>query len=152
MLWAAQGITDITTGFRAAPSAGALYPLEVYLVSRHGVYRYLPHRHGLTQVREGDARPALYRAGLSQSPIQEAPISIVITAVYERTRAKYGDRAERYVILEAGHAAQNVLLQAVALGLGAVPIGAFYDEAVQTALGCPTEHKPLYIIPVGVPR
>lgn len=152
LLWAAQGITDARTGFRAAPSAGALYPLEVYAVLRQGVYRYLPEGHALVKVREGDWRQALYVAGLAQSPILEASLVIVVAAVYERTRVKYGDRAERYVMLEAGHAAQNILLQAVALGLGGVPIGAFHDEAVQQALGCPADHRPLYIIPIGVPR
>lgn len=151
LLWAAQGITDARTGFRAAPSAGALYPLEVYLVTPQGVYRYLIDGHALVNVGEGDVRMALYLAGLAQSPILESSLVIVVTAVYERTRAKYGDRAERYAMLEAGHAAQNILLQAVALGLGGVPIGAFNDEAVQKAIGCPADHRPLYIIPIGVP-
>ncbi|MCL4459422.1 MAG: SagB family peptide dehydrogenase [Chloroflexi bacterium] len=152
LLWAAQGITDKRTGFRAAPSAGALYPLEVYVVTRQAVYRYLANSHALARVKEGDVREALCTAGLSQEPIREAPLSIVITAVYERTRVKYGERAERYVLLEAGHAAQNILLQAVSLGLGGVPIGAFYDQEVQEAIGCPSHHRPLYIIPIGRPR
>jgi SagB-type dehydrogenase family enzyme len=151
LLWAAQGITD-PRGLRAAPSAGALYPLELYASVAEGVYHYLPRGHSLELVSEEDLRHDIWDAGLRQGALQEAPTIFVVTAVYQRTEAKYGDRAERYVRLEAGHAAQNVLLQAVGLGLGAVPIGAFYDEQLQTALSLPPDHKPLYLIPVGHPE
>ncbi len=151
LLWAAQGITD-PRGFRTAPSAGALYPLEVYVALPEGAYHYRPKEHTLELVSEEDLSDALWQAGLSQNALREAPAIIVIAAVYERTQAKYGQRAERYVELEAGHAAQNVLLQAVSLDLGAVPIGAFYDDQVQSALALPADHRPLYLIPVGHPR
>jgi SagB-type dehydrogenase family enzyme len=97
-------------------------------------------------------RLGLWEAGLKQDALREAPAIIVIAAVYGRTEAKYGLRAERYVRLEAGHAAQNILLQATALDLGAVPIGAFYDEKVQEVLALPSDQEPLYLIPVGHPR
>jgi SagB-type dehydrogenase family enzyme len=151
LLWAAQGITD-PRGLRAAPSAGALYPLELYVAVAEGVYRYLPMGHALQVVSEEDLRHDVWEAGLRQGALQEAPAIFVVTAVYQRTEAKYGDRAERYVKLEAGHAAQNILLEAVALELGAVPIGAFYDEQLETALSLPVDHKPFYLIPVGHPE
>jgi SagB-type dehydrogenase family enzyme len=152
LLWAAQGITD-PRGFRTAPSAGALYPLELYIVTADGVFHYLPQQHALEVIRGGDHRTALHDAALGQDPVLEAPLVMVIAAVYERTQAKYGpERSPRYVHLEAGHAAQNVLLQAVALDLGAVPIGAFYDAEVQAILGLPEDHEPLYLIPIGHPE
>lgn len=151
LLWAAQGITD-PHGLRAAPSAGALYPLELYVAVAQGVYHYLPKGHALQVLSEEDLRHDLWEAGLRQAALQEAPAIFVVTACYERTEAKYGERAERYVKLEAGHAAQNLLLQAVALELGAVPIGAFYDDQVQAGLTLPLDHQPLYLIPVGHPE
>lgn len=152
LLWAAQGVTDRMWGRRTSPSAGGLYPLEIYVVTPEAVYRYLPGEHALVKVKDGDVRGKLCAAGLGQPYIREALLDLVIAGVYERTRSKYGARAERYVWLEAGHAAQNVLLQAVALGLGGVPIGAFRDQAVQQAIGCPRDHQPLYIIPIGYPK
>jgi SagB-type dehydrogenase family enzyme len=151
LLWAAQGITD-ARGLRAAPSAGALYPLEVYAVLPDGAYRYVPASHAVELLSEDDLREELWQAGLRQDALRQAPAVFVIAAVYERTEAKYGERAERYVKLEAGHAAQNLLLQAVVLELGAVPIGAFYDDRVQAALSLPADHQPLYLIPVGHPH
>ncbi len=152
LLWAAQGITD-PRGFRTAPSAGALYPLELYIVTADGVFHYLPQQHALEVIRGGDHRTALHDAALGQDPVLEAPLVMVIAAVYERTQAKYGSgRSPRYVHLEAGHAAQNVLLQAAVLNLGAVPIGAFYDADVQAVLGLPEDHQPLYLIPIGHPE
>jgi SagB-type dehydrogenase family enzyme len=148
LLWAAQGETD-PRGYRSAPSAGALYPLEIYIVTRAGLYRYEPAEHALGRVSGDDRRDAVWRAGLEQDSLREAPAIFVIAAVYARTAEKYGARAERYVHLEAGHAAQNLLLQAVALELGAVPIGAFRDEEIKTALSLPEDHAPLYLIPVG---
>jgi SagB-type dehydrogenase family enzyme len=152
LLWAAQGITD-SRGFRTAPSAGALYPLELYVVLEQGVFHYDPHAHTLTTISSEDLRSDLYRVSLRQDAILNAPLILVVTAVFSRTEAKYGRaRSPRYVHLEAGHAAQNTLLQAVSLGLGAVPIGAFEDIRVQEVLGLPADHEPLYIIPIGHPE
>jgi len=152
LLWAAQGMTH-PAGLRTAPSAGALYPLEVYVVTREATYRYEPQGHRMSVHMEGDARPRLYAAALRQEPVLNAPAVLVIAAVYARTADKYGaDRSPRYVHLEAGHAAQNVLLQAVALNLGAVPIGAFEDDTVKQGLALPSDQQPLYLIPVGHPR
>lgn len=152
LLWAAQGITH-PAGYRTAPSAGALYPLEVYAVTPKATYHYEPQPHRLVVQAEGDLRPLLHQAALRQEAVLKAPAVIVITAVYARTTQKYGEqRGPRYVHLEAGHAAQNILLQAVALELGAVPIGAFYDDQVQEVLALPSDHQPLYLIPVGHPK
>ena len=149
LLWSVQGMLE--KGLRTAPSAGATYPLEVYLVTSQCVYHYQPRSHELMTVLEGDVRPQLCRASLNQDWITEAPISIVIAAKYDRTGTVYGSRATRYVHMEVGHAAQNVHLQAVALGLGSVPVGAFRDEEVHKVLSLPKDHQPLYIIPVGYP-
>lgn len=152
LLWAAQGITD-AAGHRTAPSAGALYPLELYVATASGFYQYEPRGHQLHRRSERDLRPTIFRAALEQESIMQAPAVFVIAAVYERTMRKYGEaRSPRYVHLEAGHAAQNLLLEAVALGLGTVPLGAFYDARVQKALALPGDHEPLYLIPVGHPR
>jgi SagB-type dehydrogenase family enzyme len=151
LLWAAQGLTAAWGG-RTAPSAGALYPLEVYVATADGLYHYVPQGHKAIVVSQADLRPKLWEVALEQDAIRDAPAVFVIAAVYERTAKKYGERAERYVKLEAGHACQNILLQAVALGLGAVPIGAFYDDQVQAALSLPPDHEPLYLIPVGHPQ
>lgn len=148
LFWAAQGVTA-SWGGRTAPSAGALYPLEIYAATANGVYHYLPRDHVAEITLPEDIRQTLWAAGLYQESLAQAPVIFVITAVYRRTEIKYGERAERYVKLEAGHAAQNLLLQAVALDLGAVVIGAFYDEAVGSALQLPATEKPLYLIPVG---
>lgn len=150
LLWAAQGLTA-PWGGRTAPSAGALYPIEVYLAIREGVYHYLPEGHRLELLDRSDVRSPLAAAALGQEAVADAPAVMILTGVYARTEAKYGDRAERYVQLEAGHVAQNVLLQAVALGLGAVPMGAFDDGAVKDVLRLPPDHDPLYLIPVGHP-
>ena len=151
LLWATQGITHRSMGLRAAPSAGALYPLEVYLVTRGGVFHYEPRGHQLRQSAANDVRKALFDAAMRQEAVRDAPAVVVLAGVYERTAKKYGARAERYVHMEAGHAAQNLLLQAVSLGLAAVPIGAFDDDGVRTALGLPPAHRPLYLLPVGHP-
>lgn len=155
LLWAAQGITGSDSRFRTAPSAGALHPLEVYVVAAEvkaleaGVYHYLPAEHSLELVSRGDKRADVSTAALSQQAPLRAPAVIAIAAVYSRSSAKYGARANRYVPMDAGHAAQNVLLQATALDLGAVPMGAFDDEQLRKALGASVEEDPLYLIPVG---
>ncbi len=153
LLWAAYGITD-PRGFRTAPSAGALYPLEIFVVAgrvdgiQPGVYRYDPGKHEIIRVVEGDRREELSKAAVGQACVKNAAINMVITAVYERTTTKYGERGIRYVHFEAGHAAQNVLLQATALDLGAVPVGAFSDAEVKSILKL-SEEDPLYIIAIG---
>lgn len=149
ILWAAQGITETGTGFRTAPSAGALYPLELFVVKSDGLFHYIPDSHKLEKLGSSDLRTELMKASLLQKSISEAPVDIVITAIYERTTGKYGSRGIRYVHIEAGHVCQNILLEATALGLGAVPIGAFHDDDVQKVLNLPEEYIPLYIIPVG---
>jgi len=149
LLWAVQGITH-PTGYRTAPSAGALYPLEVYVITHEGLYHYDPTEHCLNLHKQGDLRPALYEVALQQEMVLKAPAVFLITAEYERTEKKYGkERSPRYVHLEAGHAAQNLLLQAVALDLGAVPVGAFIDDDVKAVLSLPDAYQPLYLIPVG---
>lgn len=154
LLWAAQGETH-PDGYRAAPSAGALYPLEVYLVAGDvaglsaGIYRYRPGAHELIQLGTADLRKDLASAAHGQSFMQTAPAVLVITAVYERTMKKYGKRGRRYVHMDAGHAAENVYLQAEARGLGTVIMGAFDDERVQVVLGLPDDHQPLGLMPVG---
>jgi SagB-type dehydrogenase family enzyme len=152
LLWAAQGVTN-PTGLRTAPSAGARYPLEVYAATQDGLFRYLPAEHSRDQVLTNDPRPELYQAALQQDAVLEAPLVIVICAVFERTAQRYGDaRTPQYVYLEAGHAAQNILLQAVALELGAVPIGSFFDEQISQSLSLPPNETPVYLIPIGHPR
>jgi len=151
MLWAAQGITAPARGFRASPSAGALYPLETYVATSQGVRHYVPRTHTLETVLDSDVRGRLAVAALGQRFVAEAPVVFVITAVYARTEARYGDRAARYVHMEVGHAGQNISLMAVHLGLGSVIVGAFIDEDVRRTIGAPAEESPLYIIPVGTP-
>lgn len=155
LLWSAQGITEKSWGLRTAPSAGALYPLEIYVVIGNvrdlevGVYKYIPETHSIIKILDGDRRREIYNSALQQESIIQAPVNFVIAAVFQRTAVKYGDRAERYVHIEVGHSAQNLLLQATALNLGAVPIGAFYDDKIKKALNLNKDEEPLYIIPVG---
>jgi len=155
LLWAAQGIT--AEGYlRTAPSAGALYPLEVYLAAGNvdglppGLYHYLPKPHELALAKAGDLRHELARAAGSQDCVANAAAIILFTAVYARTSGKYGQRAIRYVHLETGHAAQNVCLQATALGLGTVTVGAFEDDEVKRVAALPPSHEPVYLMPIGL--
>jgi SagB-type dehydrogenase family enzyme len=154
LLWAGQGITS-PVGFRTAPSAGALYPLEIYLVAGNvdnlapGVYKYKPVEDALTLVKEGDVRASLAAASLGQGSVADGAVDIVIAAVYERATVKYGVRGERFVQIEVGHAAQNICLQATALGLGLVTVGAFDDAAVAKIIGMSPDETPLYVMPVG---
>lgn len=158
MLWAAQGITLPARGFRAAPSAGATFPLEIYVVAgrvtqlQPGLYKYIPSTHSLEMVQTGDLRSRLADAALRQQMISNAPATFVISAVYERTTRRYGNRGIRYVYMEVGHAAQNLNLQAVSLGFGAVMIGAFDDDNIKDILDLPQNEVPLYLIPVGRPQ
>jgi SagB-type dehydrogenase family enzyme len=159
ILWAAGGLKiDTSTGAtRTIPSAGATYPLELYLVIGkngvegilEGVYHYLIDEHALELQFEGDLREDLARASLGQSFIAEAPVSLVITAKYSRTTNRYGERGIRYVHIEVGHSCQNVYLIAEDLGLGTVEVGAFSDEGVKKVLRLKTEIQPLAIMPIG---
>jgi SagB-type dehydrogenase family enzyme len=154
LLWAAQGINR-PGGYRTAPSAGALYPLELYLVSGQvdqlpsGVYRYHPENHNLEQLMLGDFRLELSRAALNQEFIQDAPAVILISAVYQRTTGKYGERGIQYVHMEVGSAAENIYLQAVSLNLGTVFVGAFHDDQVKELLRLDAQEQPLCLLPVG---
>jgi SagB-type dehydrogenase family enzyme len=154
LLWSAQGITG-RDGLRTAPSAGALYPLEIYLVAGNvndlqaGVWHYLPDNHRLEHLGDSDIRSPLAHAALDQAWIREAAAVVVFAAVYERTSRKYGKRGMRYVHIEAGHAAENLFLQAVSLNLNTVVVGAFRDDAVRDLLGLPEDHAPLLLMPVG---
>jgi SagB-type dehydrogenase family enzyme len=160
LLWAAQGITGADGYLRAAPSAGALYPLDVYAVVGEasvqglaaGVYRYIPSQHGLEQIAPGDLREAVAQASLRQRWMADAPLSLVVTAEYSRIEAKYGSRGRRYALMEAGHVCQNVFLQAEALGLAAGIVGAFDDGRLANVLHLPQGHEPLLVMPVGHPR
>jgi len=151
LLWAAQGITD-KRGLRAAPSAGALYPLKIYAVKKEGLFHYIPDGHSLEVISNKDLRSALAKAAWGQDFVAQAPVDIIICAVYKRIQSIYSDRAVRYTDIEVGHVAENVHLQAVALGLDSVPVGAFSDDAVSSLLGLSKEETPVYIIPVGYKR
>jgi len=154
LLWAAQGITH-PRGWRTAPSAGACYPLELYAAAGNinglspGIYKYVPSRHELRFVIEGDIRAALSTAALDQRFILEAPAVIAVSAVYARTTRVYGERGIRYVHMDTGHVCQNVHLQAVSLGLGTVVVGAFRDNDVKRILRLPDDEFPLALMPVG---
>ncbi len=154
LLWAAQGVTG-AGGRRTVPSAGALYPLDVSVAAvkvtglSAGIYSYDPGRHELRMTAKGDARSELSKAAMGQSTIKDAAAVVVLSAVYERTTAKYGERGIRYVHMEAGHAAQNVYLQATALDLGTVAVGAFDDSEVREVMHMTAREHPLYLMPVG---
>ena len=167
LLWACQGISgtetwqwgarQVRTNYRTAPSAGALYPLEVYALAQRivglepGLYHYLPGPgrdcHGLELLRQGERSADLADAALAQKSVAEAAANIIIGGVVERMAVKYGRRARQYVLMEVGHAAQNLCLQAQSLGIGVVPIGAFSDEEVRTFIGEGVEV--FYILSVG---
>ena len=163
ILWAAYGITEpiperpsLRGGLRTAPSAGALYPLEIYVAVGNvtgiepGVYKYVSQEHKIVRTIDKDIREELSAAVLGQAAIKDAPITVVYSAVFSRTTGKYGKRGrERYVFIELGHSAQNVYLQAEALHLGACAIGAFTDSSVSKLLQLPKEEEPLYVMPVG---
>ncbi len=167
LLWAAYGINEVVHGFKTCPSAGALYPLIIYVVvgeksvvidpSKNlylpaGIYRYDPYTHTLKLVKKGDFREELAKAAVNQPWVRNAAIDIVITAIYEKTTRVYGERGIRYVHMEAGHAGQNIYLEAAALGLGTVVVGAFYDDWVKEIIGATPRETPLYIIPLGIPK
>ncbi|MDZ7860661.1 MAG: SagB/ThcOx family dehydrogenase [Candidatus Krumholzibacteriota bacterium] len=168
LLWAAQGITkrmdkpahwpeerEWFGGLRTAPSAGALYPLEIYVASGRvsgldaGLYKYIPEKHSLVPQSGEDLRDHLAEAALGQSYVRECAADIIITAVYQRVEGKYGKRADLYVPMEAGSAVQNIYLQCEPLGLGTVVIGAFSEDRVKDALELPGSERPMAIMPVG---
>lgn len=157
LLWAAQGITN-DKGNRTAPSAGACYPLEIYLAVGNadslppGLYRYLPKTHQVEMVSRGDIRESLSAAALGQRSIRSAPATIAIIASFDKIDARYKDRKIRYADMEAGHVGQNISLQAVALGLGTVMVGAFDDRSLKAVLNLGKAEAPLYLIPVGRPE
>jgi len=158
LLWAAQGLTGSLGMKRAAPSAGALYPMTVYVVAggvrrlNAGVYRYSPKGHRLEAGVDGDARRPVAKACLNQMWVADAPVILVITAQYERMTGKYGRRGVQYAVIESGHIGQNIFLQAVALGLAAGIVGAFRDGELGKALGLPGKGTPLLVMPVGYKR
>ena len=168
ILWAAQGINtkrdkppafwgerDWPGGLRTAPSAGALYPLDVYAAVGNvedlapGIYRYLPGKHALEHKAEGDRRKDLSWAALGQAYVRDGAVVLIITGVYARLAVKYGERSQRYAHIETGAAGQNVYLQTQSLGLGTVMVGAFNDKEVQSVLGLAQDEIPLAIMPVG---
>lgn len=149
LLWSCQGITDTIREFRAAPSAGATFPLEVLVAKKDGLFRYAPLPHKLIKLSNKDKRAELRAACLDQEFIAEAPAVFIFSAIYARTTHRYGERGKMYVHIEVGHAAQNLHLMAVALGLSSVPVGAFDDEMVKKVLDLPKNEEPLYVIPVG---
>lgn len=150
LLWSGQGMTS-RDGLRAAPSAGALYPLELYVATAEGLDHYVVGEHALDRRSNRDLRDAIRRAALDQECITSAPAVFVLAAVYSRTEREYGERARRYVHMDAGHAAQNLLLQAEALGLAGVPVAAFDDDELHGILGLKREESPVYLVPVGRP-
>jgi SagB-type dehydrogenase family enzyme len=157
LLWSAQGMTENGGFKRVAPSAGALYPMDVYAVVGRssveqieaGVYHYEPNGHMLSHVEMTDVRDRVAKASLSQMWMARAPLNIVITAEYSRITVKYKERGIRYAMIEAGHIAQNLFLQAEALGLKAGIVGAFHDNELIEILKIPRSHEPLLILPVG---
>jgi SagB-type dehydrogenase family enzyme len=147
LAWAGQGITEKNRGLRTAPSAMASYPIKLYLATHSGLYVYLPEKHALQVITETDVRQKLSR----QPSVAKAGCDFVIVARTRNTSAKYGDRADKWTILEAGHIAQNILLEATSLGLGGVPIGAVDPNAVGKLCELPDNMEPVYLIATGQP-
>jgi SagB-type dehydrogenase family enzyme len=157
IFWAAQGITEDRGYKRAAPSGGALYPMDIYAVVgdncveglNAGMYHYDPRKHAALLITDGDLRKDIAKAAFSQMWMAEAPLNLVITAEYHRITGKYGARGERYAMIETGHIGQNIFLQAEALGLRAGIVGAFHDKGVNRVMKINRSHEPLLIMPVG---
>ena len=162
ILWAAYGITsprpgapNLRGGLRTTPSAGALYPLEIYVIIGNvegiepGVFRYISEKHKLVRIAYGDVRVELSEAALGQRMVREAPASVFYSAVFSRMTGRYGERGIRYTYIELGHSAQNIYLQVEALGLGTVAVGAFDDNRARQILNLPDNEEPLYIMPIG---
>jgi SagB-type dehydrogenase family enzyme len=150
LAWSAQGASG-ERGYRTAPSAGALYPLQLLVATADGLYVYKPDEHALGEITTKDLRREVARAALGQTWIGEAAAVFVVAGNIDITAEKYGSRARRYVWQETGHAAQNLLLQATGMGLGGTPVGAFDDERLSEVLRLPKGWQPMYVLPVGVP-
>lgn len=156
ILWATYGATDRNR--RVVPSAGATYPMEIYVFVKNiedikpGIYKYNYHEHSLILIKEGDYSKELAKACLDQSWVREAPVNIVITALYEKTTGWYGERGFRYIYMEAGHVGQNIYLASVEMGLGTVAVGAFRDEEIANLIGLGEDHLMLYVFPIGLPH
>ena len=154
LLWAAQGITD-SGGLRTAPSAGALYPLDIFLLADSieglapGIYKYIPAKHAIERKSEGKILTRLTREALWQDWVSGAPAAIVITAVYQRVCKKYGERGVRYAHIEVGCVTQNIYLEATALNLGTTIIGAFDDDKVKAELHLAADQEPIAVLPIG---
>ncbi len=151
LVWSAQG-QDAQKDCRTVPSAGATYPLELFVVAGNGLFHYLPARHSLEKLKEQDVRGELALAAWGQGFVEAAPVTLVFAAQFSRTTGRYGERGIRYVYMEAGHAVQNVHLQAEALGLGSVAVGAFDDGSVSKVLELPSELEPIYMVVAGYCR
>lgn len=157
LLWAAQGITLESEGYRTAPSAGGTFPIEIYIAAgkvselQPGLYRYVPSSHSLVKTGDADLRIDLADAALGQGQVRNAPAVIIVAADYARSSSQYGKRSTRYTHMEAGHVGQNISLQAITYGLGTVMVGAFDDDKVKRVLNLPRNEDPLYLIPVGKP-
>ena len=149
LLWAGQGITDAENGFRTAPSAGAIYPFRLYIVSAEGLFRYDPGDHSLELIREGDMRALAASAAFGQDFLAAAALTVVITVSYGAIQEHYGVRGKSYADMEAGHIAQNIHLQAEAMGLGSVPVGAFSAKDIRESLGIDGKYEPVYLVCAG---
>jgi SagB-type dehydrogenase family enzyme len=149
ILWSAQGLTDKLNKYRTAPSAGARYPMEIHILTSEGMFHYHPVKHALEQLSTEDRRLKLIGAALGQKFIADASLIVIVSAFPDKTLNRYGDKGIRYIYQESGHIAQNVHLEAVAIGLDSVAIGAFTEDALKTAIDLPDDLKPLYIIPIG---
>lgn len=147
LLWAASGVSENSRGFRTAPSAGATYPIELYVMLTAGIYKYLPEKHKIFLHKEGDFRSVLCRVSINQRCIEDAAVVLIFCFNPDKIIKRYKERSYRYACIEVGHMAQNVLLTAVALELGAAPIGAYHDDAVKKILQLP--HDVLYMVPIG---
>jgi len=161
LLWASTGVQRKEQGydFRTVPSAGALYPIETYLVVNNvegldqALYHYSIEAHALEVLKVGDLAENFAHAALEQKMFIKAPVVLVWTAVFERSKWKYAQRAYRYVYLDAGHIAQNFALSAVSIGLGSCQVGAFFDDEINQILGVDgIEESVLYLSVVGYPR
>ncbi len=151
LAWAGQGITEKQKGLRTAPSAGATYPITLYFATQDGLFVYQPREHRLQQLQSGDIRVRLAGAAFKQKAVADAGCDIILTGSSRNLRTKFANKSRTYMLLEAGHIAQNIQLQAVALGLGSVTIGGFEARSILKLLHRGTDYEPVYIIPVGYP-
>lgn len=150
LFWAGQGVTH-EGGYRTAPSAGALYPLQLYAVTQDRVIRYRPETHDAASRADSSTLQELPALAFDQEFIAAAPLVVLVTGTATRTETKYGAKAEAFVDREAGHAAQNIILQATALGLNSVAVGGFEEGTIEPLLLLPPGERVLYLIPIGLP-